>query len=259
MVPIIFVYSYAVDQGISVEKSTLLISIVGVASLSGRLILGFVTDKIGAVNVLRFSLICLGLTCGLWTLAKSFAALVVFAIFIGFSAGAFIATIPVAAAQYFPLGQLASIIGYLYAASGVGNLVGPLIAGKLNDKTGSYVVSNDTTLAILNSSSSIEPVFVENYLASSMFCFATVIVAAGVLFLLPKPPPKQVPSQPFELEDDTTSSSYPSQDDDTDAITKSDTISSRSHHYTSSLSSYSGPSSSGSSYPVSNSNGTHSD
>jgi len=77
---------------------------------------------------------------GVWATARSMAVLALFALAFGMSYGGCVGLYPAVAADLFGGEQIGAMLGYLYTAVGIAALIGPLLAGLIYDRTGSYLV-----------------------------------------------------------------------------------------------------------------------
>ncbi|ORX98003.1 MFS general substrate transporter [Basidiobolus meristosporus CBS 931.73] len=137
MVPLFYIPSYAVDQGLSTSQGALLVGIVNATSAAGRIVLGSVADKVGRVNMLFVCIAISSLDILLfWNFARQFAAIAGFVILYGFFAGGYISLIPVVTADLFGVQGIATTTGLVYASSGIGYLIGIPVAGVILDSTG---------------------------------------------------------------------------------------------------------------------------
>jgi predicted MFS family arabinose efflux permease len=75
---------------------------------------------------------------GLWLASTGAVALGVFAVLFGAFYGAFVALQPPLAMDSYGARNVSGVIGVLYTAAGVGNLLGPWLAGVAYDLTRSY-------------------------------------------------------------------------------------------------------------------------
>ncbi len=134
----VFVYlpDFAEDQGASTVSAAALVSVVGGASIAGRLLLGPVADRVGRIRTYRACFAVMGLSFGIWLVAPSYPWLVLFALVMGGSYGGFIALSPAVAAEVFGVTNLGRLVGVLYTGAGLGALVGPPLAGLLIDASG---------------------------------------------------------------------------------------------------------------------------
>ena len=141
-VPFVFLKPYAQDHGISAGTAATLVSVLGLGSLGGRLILGMFAGRLGILRLYRLCFSVLAASFVIWLFAgSSFAALAAFAFLLGTAYGGYVALSPVAAAELFGLTGLGAVLGALYTAGGFGGLIGPPIAGWLRDATNSYTAA----------------------------------------------------------------------------------------------------------------------
>jgi fucose permease len=106
----------------------------------GRIILGFVTGRIGEkLAVAIYILLCLGLQLLYW-LVPHFIASVVFVILLGFFLGPLFPAVIVVAAKLLPAEQHVSAIGFASAFAGGGAAVFPFAVGAAAQKHGVQVL-----------------------------------------------------------------------------------------------------------------------
>jgi len=136
-VPFVFVATYAEERGTSEVWAAVLISIIGGASVIGRLGLGALADRAGAMRLFRLSITIMMLSHVIWlTGGDRYWQLVIYTVVLGLSYGGFIALSPVVTAERFGLVGLGGVLGTLYTSAGIGTLAGPPIAGVLRDELG---------------------------------------------------------------------------------------------------------------------------
>lgn len=138
---LIHINPYAQQQGLSVTHANLLIGLIGVGNILGRLVLGRVGDRLGALRFLVLLTVCLAGLCALWEVAQGFVALAVFAVLFGAANGGCIALYPAVAASWFGTKNLGAILGALYVAVGTAAVAGGSFAGLLFDLYESYTLS----------------------------------------------------------------------------------------------------------------------
>ncbi len=128
------------DRGVSSSRAALVVSVMGVASLLGRLMTGWLLDRFVATRV-SFVLLAIA-AVGALVLARadSFAAGIVAAAFIGFGTGGEVDVIPYLLSRYFGLTALSTLFGIAWMAFGLAGAVGPIALGRAYDATGSYDV-----------------------------------------------------------------------------------------------------------------------
>ncbi len=137
-VPFVHLVKFSVDHGHDESWSIFLISLIGVGSMSGRIILGGVADRLGRHRAVVTMFIGLALVQSWWYLSTSFWALAVYAVVFGLFYGGYVALAPALAADYFGVKNVGGILGVLYSGTALGNLVGPVAAGFAFDLSGGY-------------------------------------------------------------------------------------------------------------------------
>lgn len=136
-VPFVFLVRSAEERGIDDVAAALLVGLIGGSSVVGRLALGALADRLGAVRLLLASFVVLAMSHLIWlTAGGSYLLLVTYALTLGIGYGGFIALGPAVIAEIFGLEGLGGTIGMLYTAAGVGTLTGPPLAGWLIDRSG---------------------------------------------------------------------------------------------------------------------------
>jgi len=130
--------NYATDMGISPLVAASLISIVGAASIAGRLSTGVGADKIGLYSTLILtrvflivSFICLILTRSLWSFY-------LFAVLFGIPYGGEIPQIPLFVGKYWGTKSMAALVGLILFVISIGGALGAWVTGKIFDITQSY-------------------------------------------------------------------------------------------------------------------------
>lgn len=153
---------YLRDHGMSLSDAGSLASFIGVSSIAGRLITGFVLDRTeGPSSGAPLLLVgAVGSTL-LVLLGVKFA--VAAAILLGFAIGSEIDLLAYFTSRYFGLRAHASVFGAAYAMVALGAAVGPVAMGALRDHQGDY--------------------------ALGFWCSSAALVAAGLLCALLGPYP----------------------------------------------------------------------
>jgi MFS family permease len=166
-VPLVFVKDYAKDHGIHSGPAAALVSIIGAASIVGRITMGAVASRFGPIRLFQASFAVMSASFLLWLASgSSYAVLVVFAAVMGVGYGGFVALSPAVAALLFGTTGLGAILGALYTAAGIGGLIGPPLAGEVIDRV--------------------------SYQAAIVIALVLSGLAAAVLFALPHPEPRRV-------------------------------------------------------------------
>lgn len=125
------------DAGLSAAAAGGYGAVVGASVMGGRLITGFLIDRVFAayVTTVVFLLVAAGcLALGLGGVAFALPA----AIALGFAIGAEVDLIGYFTARYFGLRSYGVIYGVQYSAFSIGCGVSPIIAGHIWDRTGGY-------------------------------------------------------------------------------------------------------------------------
>jgi len=115
-------------------------SLVLLASLAGRLIMGWLADRLAKKYVML--LIYLLVACGISLLffATVPGVIYLFAIVFGIGLGGDYMIIPLMAADLFGVKVLGRLMGIVLTADGVAEATAPLLVGTLRDATRSYVI-----------------------------------------------------------------------------------------------------------------------
>lgn len=137
-IPFVHLVPFAEDVSISRNHAVSILGLVGLGSTVGRFLVGGVADRLGRRLTLVLLLAGISLAYVVWLLASSIVGLSIFALAFGVFYGGYVALIPTLLADYFSGPNLSSVIGLQYTASVVGSLCGPVMAGHLFDRTGSY-------------------------------------------------------------------------------------------------------------------------
>jgi MCP family monocarboxylic acid transporter-like MFS transporter 13 len=104
----------------------------------GRFVIGALADRIGRGKTLVLMQLSMGASYLLWYGAGGYVALALFALWFGLSYGGIVSLLPALCMDLFGARAVASIIGTLYTGAALGNLLGPVIAGAVFDRVGSY-------------------------------------------------------------------------------------------------------------------------
>lgn len=126
------------DQGISPQVATSAISAAGVALIVGRLIAGYMLDRIWAPYVTLFFILIPLVGLGLLFLPITPAVAVAATICVGLGLGAEVDLIAFMIARYFGFRSFGEIYGYLFAVFTFGSGIGPFFMGLSFSKTGAY-------------------------------------------------------------------------------------------------------------------------
>lgn len=137
-VPFVHGSAFAVGLGISKITAATVISSIGIGGLTGRLIVGSLSDRIDRRRAVVLSLALeTAAFVGLAT-ADGLAMLYVSAVAFGFSYGGAVAVFPALVGDYFGRTHAGAIVGRVFASAGAMAAIGPYVAALIFDGTGSY-------------------------------------------------------------------------------------------------------------------------
>jgi MFS family permease len=129
---------YAQGTGLSTEAAAGVISVVGGASIAGRILMGTMVDRFGSRPILTANFLIKTAALVLLVFARSELTFILFAIIFGFGyGGAAVAHTPMIA-DLFGLTALSSILAGVSLIGTTGAASGPVVAGWIFDVTGAY-------------------------------------------------------------------------------------------------------------------------
>ena len=137
-IPFAHVSASARDLGISEANAVSLVGLIGIGSLVGRFAIGSLADRLGRIRTLLLAQVSMAATYLLWMVAPGYFALAIFALWFGLSYGGIVSLMPAICMDLFGARAIAGIVGTLYSAAALGNLLGPVIAGAVFDRFASY-------------------------------------------------------------------------------------------------------------------------
>ena len=118
-----------------------LVSFMAIMNMLGRIIGGFMSDKIGRINML-FVIFGLQIANILGFLVyNNFPTLIIGIIGIGFCFGALLSVFPALTAEQYGLKNYGANYGIMYLAWGLSGVVAPVLADYFYDATGSYNIA----------------------------------------------------------------------------------------------------------------------
>jgi MFS family permease len=129
----------SLDHGYSQSDAARIISLVLAVSIAGRLLMGWLADRIAVKHVMLLIYALVALSVPL-LLTGSRAALYAFAIVFGLGLGGEYMIIPLMAGQLFGVEVLGRVMGIVLTADGVAEATAPMLVGYLHDVNGTYTV-----------------------------------------------------------------------------------------------------------------------
>jgi len=128
----------SIDLKYSQQEAANVLSIVLGASIIGRLLMGWLADKIQKKYVMMMIYALVALSIPLLFAAQTTGIIYVFAFFFGMALGGDYMIIPLMAAELFGVKVMGRVMGIIIAADGLGEALSPMLAAWLRDKSGSY-------------------------------------------------------------------------------------------------------------------------
>jgi MFS family permease len=128
------------DRGVSSASAAAAVSVLGGATLAGRLITGWLLDRYFAPRV-SFCLLALA-ALGTYLVAGTHSAYIgcLGAALIGFGMGGEGDVTPYLISRYFGLRSFSTLYGFTWTAYAIAGAVGPVLMGRAYDATGSYQI-----------------------------------------------------------------------------------------------------------------------
>jgi MFS family permease len=161
----VHIVALLVDRGVSAGGGAVAVSAIGFASLVGRLLTGWMIDRLDAARVSAALLTTAAIGVFLLAGAHSLWTGVIAALLIGFGAGGEIDVTPYLLSRHFGLRSFATLYGFNWTAWGLAGALGAMVLGRAFDATGSYALT-----------------LIELGIAT--------LVSAGLMLTLPAAPPR---------------------------------------------------------------------
>ncbi len=122
---------FGLSNGLSASIAATGVLIIGACNSLGRLVWGFVSDKLGRKNTLMVLLLLAAASIIVLSFVPKEAILIVFAV-VGFSYGGFLGVFPALTADFFGTKYVATIYGMVLLGFGTGAVVSAFIVGELS-------------------------------------------------------------------------------------------------------------------------------
>ncbi len=136
--PIFHMVTHAIDHGIPVMAATTVLSVAGLASLSGRIVCGLMADRIGAKQMLLVGLALQAVSVSLYVFTRDLAGFYAVAVMFGFAYGGAMPLYAILVREYFGARIMGTVFGAVGAVATLGMALGPWAGGWLYDSLGSY-------------------------------------------------------------------------------------------------------------------------
>ena len=140
---------HGMDMGLTTAIAATLMSVMGGASIAGRLVMGALIDRIGCRNTLSLCLFLLVLVLVGYSLVASPYLLFVNSAVYGFVHGALFVVISPTVAYYFGMRAHGGLFGTVLFFGTIGGAIGPIAMGAAYDALGSYTPAFLTLAALV--------------------------------------------------------------------------------------------------------------
>lgn len=147
-VPLVYLPAYAAANGIDPISASWLISVVGGASIAGRVAIGPLSSRFEIVGLYKAAVLAMAVSYVIWLALPGFAWAVAFAVALGLAYGLRIALVAPLLIAFFGAKDLGALLGVFFTATGVAGLLGPLVAGLAVDARGSYTLAIQLAIAM---------------------------------------------------------------------------------------------------------------
>ncbi len=129
---------HGMDLGLRTQEAAMLLSVIGASSILGRLAMGSSGDKIGGRRAYVYCLLPLLISLLALLAIKTIWPLFIAVALYGFAHGGLFTIVAPAIAEYFGTRAHGTIFGAIVLCGTIGGALGPIVAGRIFDVTGSY-------------------------------------------------------------------------------------------------------------------------
>ncbi len=128
----------SVQSGNSIKVGFVFVALLAAFNAGGRVVAGIISDYIG--RAVTIALVCVIQALAMFFFAdlSTIGGFIVGSAAVGFSYGACLSLFPATTADYWGTKNMGVNYGILFTAWGVGGVIGPTLAGRIADSTGSY-------------------------------------------------------------------------------------------------------------------------
>ncbi|HEX6625818.1 MAG TPA: MFS transporter, partial [Pyrinomonadaceae bacterium] len=128
----------SVQSGDTIKIGFVFVALLAVFNAGGRIVAGIISDYIGRVVTLGIVCITQASAMFFFPSFSTIGAFVLGAGIVGFSYGSCLSLFPATTADQWGTKNMGLNYGVLFTAWGFGGVIGPTLAGKIADSTGSY-------------------------------------------------------------------------------------------------------------------------
>lgn len=141
MIVMLHIVPHARDLGLDPMAAAGVLSTIGAVSMLGRFLAGLAIDRWGSRTIMAICFLLLMLGLSWLPLARRLWMLYLFAVIYGLSHGGFFTAISPLVAEWFGIGSHGALFGLVVGFGTTGGALGPLLAGRLFDLSGSYTTT----------------------------------------------------------------------------------------------------------------------
>jgi len=139
---------HGMDLGMTRGVAATLLTVIGAASIAGRLTVGTFADRIGGRNAYVLCLVPLVTSLLILMVVDTWVPLFAVVALYGFGHGGLFTVVSPTVAEFFGTRTHGAIYGGIYLFGTIGGAAGPIMAGRVFDVTGSYEYAF-STLALM--------------------------------------------------------------------------------------------------------------
>ncbi len=136
--PIFHMVTHAIDRGVPAMAAATVLSVAGLASLTGKIGCGLFADRVGAKGTLVAGLALQAVAIGLYLLTGGLASFYALALVFGFAYGGVMPLYAIVVREYFGARIMGAAFGAVSLAATLGMALGPWLGGWAYDALGSY-------------------------------------------------------------------------------------------------------------------------
>jgi MFS family permease len=136
--PIFHMVTHALDRGVPTMAAATVLSVAGLASLSGKIGCGIFADRVGAKRTLVAGLLLQAIAISLYLFTSSLTSFYALAIVFGFAYGGVMPLYAIVVREYFGERIMGAAFGAVSLAATIGMALGPWLGGRVFDALGSY-------------------------------------------------------------------------------------------------------------------------
>jgi MFS family permease len=136
--PIFHMVTHAIDRGIPAMAAATVLSVAGLASLSGKIVCGIVADRVGVKRTLIAGLMLQAASIIFYLFTRELGSFYALAVSFGFAYGGVMPLYAVLVREYFGERIVGSVFGAVSTAATLGMALGPWAGGWMFDTIGTY-------------------------------------------------------------------------------------------------------------------------